>query len=373
MFAGRDPVTGKVRHLSHRVHGGIRAARTARAELLTQVAEEKEKTRSSAESFGQLLDDWLALGIRNGRSPNTIAGYRKKIESTIRPALGDVPLSEITAARIDAFYDQLLAEGVTPQTIIHYHRVISAALTQARKWKRVPTNEARDASPPSVRHKPMVVPPPEKVRALIDLAANSKAPHWAAVITFAAMTGLRRGELCGLRWSDVDWSHHVIQVERSIWQTNEGWGVKEPKTHQKRRLVLGEQTMAVLGVRLRQVEANAAVAEIPLSPDAYVFSPDLDGTTPPLPGALTLAFRRFTKKMEERTGEPWPYRLHDLRHYTATELFRAGHHARTVADRLGHADPALTLRVYTHDTQDQALAAARSLEAGLGTVPALSR
>jgi len=143
--------------------------------------------------------------------------------------------------------------------------------------------------------------------------------------------------------------------------------VKDPRSHQVRRLVLGEQTMGVLTGRYKRVSDNVAIAEISLSPDAYVISPDFDGSKPMLPGAVTLAFRRLYNTMAEKTNDEWPYRFHDLRHYTATELFRAGHNARTVADRLGHADPSLSLRVYTHDTADQPQLAAESIEVGILT------
>ena len=142
-------------------------------------------------------------------------------------------------------------------------------------------------------------------------------------------------------------------------------GDEDPKTHQQRRLLLGVQTMGVLLGRWDRAKAATDLAEVDLSEDAFVFSPELEGLTPLLPNRVTQMFRKLCQRMEEATGEKWPYRFHDLRHYTATELFRQGHHARTVADRLGHSDPALTLRVYTHDTDDQALAAATSLEAGV--------
>ena len=99
--------------------------------------------------------------------------------------------------------------------------------------------------------------------------------------------------------------------------------MKDPRSHQVRRLVLGEQTMGVLTGRYKRVSDNVAIAEISLSPDAYVISPDFDGSKPMLPGAVTLAFRRLYNTMAEKTNDEWPYRFHDLRHYTATELFRA--------------------------------------------------
>jgi integrase len=375
VFAGRNPETGAIRHVSRSTNDGIAAARKLKAKLVTEVADGKHG--STAGTFGQLLDAWLKDG-RQGRATTTLDGYRINIESTIRPALGSIMLNKLTARDLDAFYGRLIAEGTTPAMVMHHHRVISAALRQAEKWLSVPLSVARNASPPRVPAKPMIVPPPERVRALIDLAASSRNPELATLITVAALTGMRRGELCGLRWSDIDWKGPSLTVRHSIWQTRDGWGVKDPKTHQHRRLLLGEQTMAVLLGRYHRVGDAVSLAEVELAEDAYVFSPELDGVQPILPNRVTHSFRRLCQTMEARARaaadeahrkvkpeDKWPYRFHDLRHYTATELFRQGHHARTVADRLGHADPALTLRVYTHDTDDQALAAASALEAGV--------
>ena len=262
--------------------------------------------------------------------------------------------------------------------VMHHHRVISAALRQAERWGMVPASVARNATPPRVPVKPLTIPPPERVRELIQAAAQSRTPEMSTVITVAALTGMRRGELAGLRWSDIDWQGSSLTVHRSVWQTNDGWGTKDPKTHQIRRLVLGEHAMAVLAGRKKRVDDAVSLAETNLAEDAYVFSDALDGARPVMPNTLTNRFKNLCRSMEEpatkaanaegrrlRPEEQWSYRLHDLRHYTATELFRQGHHARTVADRLGHSDPALTLRVYTHDTDDQAIAAAASLETGI--------
>jgi integrase len=205
----------------------------------------------------------------------------------------------------------------------------------------------------------------------------------AVVITLAALTGMRRGELCGLRWSDVDWRGSSVTVRQSIWQTSDGIGTKTPKTHQARRLLLGEHAMAVLAGRLDRAQADAKMAKVKLPSDGYIFSPDVDAANPRHPDSVTQAFTRLCRRMEApalarlRKTKPkatrfnlspsdrWDYRLHDLRHYTATQLFAAGLNPKTVADRLGHADPSITLRVYTANTDAQAQEAADSLEAGL--------
>lgn len=271
VHVGRDGATGRLRQVSRTTRKGIADARRLRARLVTEVAQGKHG--GTAGTFGSLLDDWLVAGERNGRSPSTIAGYRKKIESTIRPALGSLPLHKVTTHTLDSFYGELIAGGTTPATVMHHHRIISAALHQAERWGWVDRNVPRLAQPPSVPRKELTVPPPERVRALIDAASASKSPEWATVITIAALTGLRRGELCGLRWSDVDLSGSSITVRRSIWQTDDGWGEKLPKSHQVRRLVLGEHAMAVLAGRWERVTDNARLAELELSENAYIFSP----------------------------------------------------------------------------------------------------
>ena len=365
VHVSRDPVTGRVHQVSRTTRKGIAHARKIRAKLMTEIGDGKHGVDSTC-TFGDLLDRWLAHGESRGRSPRTIAGYRQKIDSRIRPALGKIRLDKLTAWDLDSWYSELLVNGVSPAMVTAYHRIISAALNQADRWELIDRNPARRVQPPSVPRKELTIPPPEGVRELIDEAAASRVPEVATIITLAALTGLRRGELSGLRWSDVDWQGSAITVRRSIWQTPDGkWGAKDPKTHQVRRLLLGEHALAVLAGRKKRVDDICKLAEIELSETAYIFSPEIEGALPMMPDAITKSFARLCRRMERTTGQSWPYRFHDLRHYTATELFKAGHNPRTVADRLGHADAALTLRVYTHDTEDQARAAAASLEAGL--------
>jgi integrase len=365
VFAGRNPETGQPRLVTRGTTKGIRDARAIRAKLTTEVGEGKHGATGG--TFGALLDAWLRDG-KQGRAETTLDGYRMKIESAIRPALGSKMLDKLTAKDLDAWYADLIRSGTSEAQVMQYHRIIAAALRQAEKWGMVPGSVARNASPPRVPVKPMVVPPPERVTQLIDAAAETRNPDLAVFIMVAALTGLRRGEMCGLQWSDIDWEGSALTVHRSIYQTKGGkWAAKDPKTHQVRRVELGPRTMEALRFRWQRMTDNVKYAGIALADDAHVFSNAVDGGRPVMPDTVTQAFTRLCERMEKQhpDDEPWPYRLHDLRHYTATELFRQGHHARTVADRLGHADPALTLRVYTHNTEDQAVAAAASLEAGI--------
>jgi integrase len=393
-YIGDDPVTGKPRQVS-RTYTGPRlepgaGKREAAKQLAALVAEvEKGKHGGSSSTLGALLDEYIAHIGRMGRAPTTLYGYRRIVAKRIGPALGSKRLDKLTAHDLDRFYADQLASGLGDRSVHHIHRQISAALRQGRKWGWVATNVAEDATPPKLRRAEMNVPSPEQVTALIGEAARpeTRSPEMAAVITVLALTGMRRGELCGLRWSDVDWQGSAVNINQAIWQTGEGIGAKSPKTHQARRLVLGENAVAVLADRHARASADAEMAKVKLPDSAYIFSPDVDGAGPIHPDSVTQAFNRLCRRMEEpaltklREAKPkatrtdlapadrWDFRLHDLRHYTATQLFAAGLNPKTVADRLGHADPSVTLRVYTANTDAQAQEAADSLEAGLVLPP----
>ena len=244
--------------------------------------------------------------------PETLREYRRKIDKQICPALGARRLDKLTAHDLDRFYATQLGTGLTERTVHHLHRIISAALRQGRKWGWVTSNVADDATPPTPRKTELTVPSPVRVSELIREAArpSSRSPEMAAVITLAALTGLRRGELCGLRWSDVDWRRSSVTVRQSIWQTSDGIGTKAPKTHQTRRLLLGEHAMAVLAGRLARAKEDAKLAKVKLPADGYIFSPDVDAANPTRPDSVTQAFTRLCRRMEapalERLRETKP-------------------------------------------------------------------
>src|SRR5665213_4038168 len=187
----------------------------------------------------------------DGPQPKTLHEYKRKIDTSIRPKLGAKALDKLTAHDLDKLYARQLAGGLSPSTVLYHHRIIGAALKQGRKWGWVDRNVAEDATPPAARKTETKVPSPEQVTALISEAARPSArnPELATIVILAALTGMRRGELCGLQWGDIDWQSAAVVVRRSIWQTPDGIVTKGPKSHQARRLVLGEQAMVVLGGR----------------------------------------------------------------------------------------------------------------------------
>lgn len=348
---------------------GITAARRLRGKLMNEVEEGKHGGKNA--TFGKLLDEWL-LRSRKRKSPTTLAGYRKKLVP-IKAALGSIKLAKLTADPIDRWYEELLDQGTSASLILHYHRIIVAALNSGFKWDWLDRDFTKKITPPFVPRSAISPPSGDQMWALIMRAERSRgSKEYAPFLLLAALTGMRRGEICGLRWSDVDWEGATLTVERSAWQDGTEWGVKDTKTHQRRLVDLKGGSMAALTARFARCTDEAAGSEVKLVEQAYIFSPDVDGKKPLMPDTATQAFKRLCLGMEKDAleadpprVEEWPWHLHDCRHYAATELFGAGVNPKTVAARLGHADASVTLRVYTHDTHIQASAAAQSLEDGL--------
>ena len=178
-----------------------------------------------------------------------------------------------------------------------------------------------------------------------------------AAIALAAVTGCRRGELCGLRWSDLELETGRIWVRRAVKHglDHRQLVVGPTKTHADRSLTLDPLALAVLMAHMERAEEIASQVGTILPPDAYILSVEPDSAQPLKPDSLGQAFRRVA----ERVGVNM--RFHDLRHFSATQLIGAGTDVRTVAGRLGHADPSTTLRVYSHAIADRDTAAAQVL------------
>lgn len=180
----------------------------------------------------------------------------------------------------------------------------------------------------------------------------------ATAIALGAVTGARRGELCALRWSDVDWGRRVISIARSLTVIRAKATAGPTKTHQRRNIAIDQAIAAVLTARREHQERYAAAVGVELVADPYVLCRSSDGSAPCLPDGLSLAYAKLAKRLGIVTH------FHELRHFSATAAIAAGPGVRTVAGRLGHADPALTLRVYA----DVLEARDRELANVLGTV-----
>ena len=221
------------------------------------------------------------------------------------------------------------------------HVVVHSALAQAVRWKWLRVNPASNATPPRVVAPEIVPPAPADVVRLLQLLADLDAPLHAYV-RLAATSGARRSQIVGLRWSDIDFEAATVTFVRSVVLGPSGVEVRNTtKAKRTYRIALDAGTLEVLAAHRTRCTDNAKVCGVKLSGSAYVFSNEVDGAVPWRPDATSHRFTRVCAK----AGLDG-VRLHDLRHYVATRMLSTGADVRTVAGRLGHANPSVTLNVY---------------------------
>jgi integrase len=232
------------------------------------------------------------------------------------------------------------------------HNILRRALQQAVRWGWIVENPAVHASPPRTLRVEPTAPTPDEVSRLL-VVATAIDPAFGVFLRLAAVTGARRGELCGLRWEAVDLGAGSVLIARSVVRAEDGFVEKDTKTHQARRVAIDAATRRALAEHRTRCLERALECGVPLASNAFVFSYEVSAATPWPPLSVSQRFRR----LRDQAGLSH-VRLHDLRHYAATRLIAGGVPVRTVSGRLGHANAATTLGIYSHfvEASDQAAA-----------------
>lgn len=355
---GPDPVTGRRRQRSRSLRMPERK-RTPREVLDAEAALRVQAAtglHSEGATLGELLDAWLANASAN-LSPTTVRGYRGNIEKHVRPALGKVKVAKLTTAQLDNLYRSLGDPArkpypLRPATVRQVHAVIRRALHQAQRWGWVERNVAGLAEPPRLRTRGVTAPDRPTVEKLMAAADEDLGE----VIRFAYGTGARRGECCGLHWSDLDLEVGTAHIARSIAQLGAETVVKAPKSGRARDVALGARLVESLVARREKLVARAARFDAELDQDGYVFSDALTGDIPLGPQSLTDAFKRLAE------AQGLKVRLHDLRHAAVSHALDAGIVPGDAANQVGHASTRMTLDVYGHGTTAGQRAMAQHLD-----------
>jgi integrase len=341
-------------------HGTKKQAETALAEWQTE--NRTGTTLEPTDTLNVFLNRWMEH-IEGDRSPTTMQGYVVKLKN-VREALGGVKLSDLTAQQLDRTYAGWRKNGMSAANIDHIHRVLAAALHQAEKWGLVTRAVTDLTSPPRWERPQVAAVQSELVVGMIEEARRRDLPVLAAAIVLSATTGARRGELCGLKWSDLD--GQTLHIRRAVKEVNgQALIVGDTKTHQVRRITVDVGTLAVLAEHRELVETAARNAHVKRAANPYMFTLDPAGREPWKPASYSQAFERCTwATCPDRSPDchlcsgtgryrRYPITLHQLRHFAATHAIGAGVDPRTVAGRLGHADASTTLRVYSHFLPEQ--------------------
>lgn len=314
-------------------------------------------------SLGDYLTRWLDGLTTAGRRDTTVDSYRRTLRYVFTRPIAHVPLQALTALELDGLYSELSTSGrrdgtgLSLRTVRYVHAVLRKALADAEGKGIIARNVARRASPPrtaATRAPEMSVWTPAELHSFFELTADH---HHGALIRLAGMSGLRRSELCGLRWSDIDLDAGLLRVRRRITTVDHRPVEGDVKSARSRRTVdLDAETVRVLRVHRRmQLEQRMSVGPHYRDADLVFAMPDGRGWNPDV---ITRAFDRLVK------ASPLPrIRLHDLRHTHATHLLATGANPKVVSERLGHASVAFTLDVYGHVLPGQQADAAAAVAA----------
>jgi integrase len=310
------------------VHGSKRAAQRARAELVAASV----VARHARSAVGALLEQWFSAAS-SAWAATTVRQVRSVLDRHLIPELGAVNVGELTTAQIDAFSCDLRGGGLSAGTVRRVHGILHAALTQAQRWEWIWMNPAAHASAP--KHVPNEIRPPSPVdMALLIAKATASNPAFGTYLRLVASTGARRSQLLALRWKDVDLARGRISFTRALVEGPDGLVFAPTKTRRAYQVSLDADTLAIV------TEHRHAAGG---SGDAFVFSHDADGAAPWKPNWATKEFIR----LRQAAGVPH-CRLHDLRHFMATEMLAACVAVPIVATRLSHARASTTLNVYAH-------------------------
>lgn len=345
VYLGRGP-DGAKRYVTRTVRGSKRHAEDVLAQLIVEAGAGAHDVTDG--TLGDLAARWLE-SARPGLSPTTVRSYELRLQTAILPRLGTVKLRALRPHAFDQLYAELLERGgrggrpLSPRSVHHVHALLRHILNQGVRWGWLPSNPALRATPPRVRRQEIVTPDPGDLRRLIAEAERTDE-DLALFVRLAAVTGARRGELCGIRWTDLDLANGSLSITRSvIGMRNDELLVKDTKTHAGRRIALDGETVEALARQHDRHAERAATVGTSLSTQAYVFTTTIDGSRPRRPDGMSLAFIRLRRRAGVKELP-----LHSLRYFAATRMLDAGVPVRTVSGRLGHANPSTTLNVYSH-------------------------
>jgi integrase len=345
--AGRDPATSlrKTQYVSF--NGSKREAQTELAKLIAAVSDDTyvERTKITVAAWvRERIDVWEAKGDITAR---TSQRYRQLCENQIVPFIGATRLQRLNTTHVEAWHLNLGERGkrsgrggVAARTILHAHRVLSAALRDAQRHGRVQRNVAQLQRPPRTEHKEAAILDERGAeRLLIELRGhNLYAP---AIV--ALYTGMRLGEVLALRWCHVDLSGQLIRLCEALEETKaHGLRVKKPKNNLCREIDLPDILVETLSDhRRQQLELRMQLGLGKLPDDAIVFT-NMEGDHQ-WPRAVSQGWGRIAKRL----GIP-DVTFHALRHTHVSQLIDAGLDVVTISKRLGHKDPNVTLKIYAH-------------------------
>jgi len=348
---GKDPTTGKYNYHWETVRGTKTEAEKRRTELLHQL-DTGTFIRPSKTTFAEYLERWLKDYAKPNVSPRGYERYSGIIRKYLIPEIGHIPLTQLRPGDIQKHYTGIREKGLNPQTIKFHHAVIHKALQTAVKWGLLNRNPADGVDVPKNGHTEMQTWDDFEVRQFLDAAKGSV---YYALFHTALFTGMRRSELLGLKWADVEVQQ--LHVCRSLHHLKDGSYIfTQPKSDKSRRTIaLSPSSVLVLAEHKERQQGVRTMLGETVGKDDLVFSTPQG--SPLRPNTITRAWTVLAAKAGVK-----PIRLHDARHTHASLMLKQGVHPKIVQERLGHATISMTLDIYSHVAPGLQEAAARGFD-----------
>jgi integrase len=346
IYEGRNPVSGRERRRWHRCEN--RAAASKLATELTEGRARQRRTGSSLTLGEYLLGQWIPAKEAT-LAPSTHARNVTCIEHYLVPHLGDTPLRRLQTEHFETLYRRLLLTGsrrggpLAAKTIKNLHQIIRAALNDAVTRGLLASNPAATAHAPDPRTRPSSRRRARSWTAdeLGDFLVETAENGYAMLFRLAAATGMRRGEVLGLRWDDVHLDTGRIEITQALTSIGYRLEFSRLKTRTSRRNVTLDADTLELLTEWRRTQRAALAAAGVVNEHGLVFTRP-DGK-PLHPHSVSQAFERAQRRLDVS-----PIRFHDLRHTHASLLLRDRVPIKVVSERLGHSNPAFTMTTYQH-------------------------
>jgi integrase len=345
--------TGKRRRVV--VYGATRAEAASKVVVLLRERQQGLLSSSPSQSLSTYLDSWLT-SIEGRVRPKTLVSDRMYVRRHILPTLGKLRLDRLTPQHVQALLDLKTRAGLAPQSVVHIRGVLRRALNRAMRYGWVVRNSAALADPPKLERTPIKPFSPDEAREFLDAVVGDPLE---GLYSLALTTGLRQGELLGLRWEDVDLDGATVRVNHALQRYGGELHMVPPKTARSRRIVSIPEVAAraLRAHRFRQLQDWRRAGDR-WQDRGLVFATRWG--TPIEPRNATRSFKRVLARVGLRE-----IRFHDLRHSCATLLLVQGVSPRVVMEILGHSQIGLTMNTYSHVALDLQREAAGRMDAVL--------
>jgi integrase len=306
------------------------------------------------QTVAKFLEGWLEHTLKNRAKPRSVESFTAIVNRHIVPEIGRIRLDKLTPQQVQALLEKkrepyktknkagkiIEKNGLAPQSIAGIRTVLRSALGQALKWGMVARNVATLIDPPRIPRPQTHAIDVDGARKLLEVARGER---FEAILVLALTLGLRRGEILGLRWSDVDFEKRTLRVNQAVQRIGGKLQVTEVKTERSRRvLAIPESAVRVLKTRRAQQAQERLLAGSQWKDSDLAFTNVRGGPLEPI------TLHRDYKRMLKAAKLPTKVRFHDLRRTAASLLLAEGVHLRVIMELLGHSSISLTANTYAH-------------------------